>query len=85
MNTPAHAVFSLLVLGRKEHPEDVTPIAIGAVLPDMPMVLFYFVHRVIFGVPEMAIWTEAYFMTGLYILMLNCLFLAYYGAYYVLN
>ncbi|NQZ73820.1 MAG: hypothetical protein HRT60_12200 [Dinoroseobacter sp.] len=31
------------------------------------------------------LWTEAYFMTGLYILMLNCLFLAYYGAYYVLN
>jgi hypothetical protein len=30
------------------------------------------------------LWTEAYFMTGLYILMLNCLFLAYYGFYYLL-
>lgn len=32
-----------------------------------------------------SLWTEAYFMTGLYILMLNCLFLAYYGFYYLMN
>lgn len=31
-----------------------------------------------------SLWTEAYFMTGLYILMLNCLFLAYYCSYYLL-
>ncbi|MEP2716698.1 hypothetical protein [Pseudophaeobacter sp.] len=30
------------------------------------------------------LWTEAYFMTGLYVLMLNFLFLAYYGFYYFL-
>lgn len=34
--------------------------------------------------PSKTLWTEAYFMTGLYILMLNCLFLAYYGFYYLL-
>lgn len=31
-----------------------------------------------------SLWTEAYFMTGLYVLMLNALFLAYYGFYYLL-
>lgn len=64
MNTPAHAVFNLIVLGRKNHPEDLTPIAFGAVLPDMPMVLFYSVHKVILGTPEMVIWTEAYHSPG---------------------
>ena len=34
--------------------------------------------------PSKTLWTETYFMTGLYILMLNCLFLAYYGFYYLL-
>jgi hypothetical protein len=64
MNTPAHAVFNLLVLGRKKHPEDLTPIAIGAVLPDMPMVSFYFANKVILGAPEMVIWSQTYYSPG---------------------
>ena len=64
MNTPAHAVFNLMVLGRKDHPEDLTPIAIGAVLPDLPMVIFYFVHKVILETPEMVIWRHAYYQSG---------------------
>ena len=29
------------------------------------------------------LWTEAYFMTGLYILAINVIFIAYYGIYYL--
>jgi len=34
--------------------------------------------------PDKSLWTEAYFMTGLYILALNIIFLAYYGLYFLL-
>ena len=61
MNTPAHAVFNLLILGRKNRPQDLAPIAIGAVLPDLPMVLFYVVHKIFLRTPEMVIWSEAYY------------------------
>ncbi len=34
---------------------------------------------------DKSLWTEAYFMTGLYMLALNIMFLAYYGLYYLLQ
>jgi hypothetical protein len=61
MNTPAHAVASLLLLGRKRQPELVTPIVLGAVLPDLPMFVFYFVEKLGRGLPEQQIWSEAYY------------------------
>lgn len=35
--------------------------------------------------PDKNLWTEAYFMTGLYMLALNVMVLAYYGLYYLLR
>ncbi|MBT6203057.1 MAG: hypothetical protein HOI34_05090, partial [Rhodospirillaceae bacterium] len=34
---------------------------------------------------DKSLWTEAYFMTGLYMLALNVMFMAYYGLYAVLR
>jgi hypothetical protein len=40
VNTPAHALFNMLVLGRKGEARFLVPIAVGAVVPDLPMVVF---------------------------------------------
>ncbi len=34
---------------------------------------------------DKSLWTEAYFMTGLYMLALNVMFMGYYGLYFLLN
>jgi hypothetical protein len=64
MNTPAHLVINLVILGRKEQPEIIKPIVIGAILPDLPMVLFYFCQKVLRGMPEHFIWSQAYYENG---------------------
>ena len=64
MNTPAHAVVNLLILGNKERPQHNLPILIGVLLPDLPMVLFYFYEKVVQNVPEVTIWSELYFDIG---------------------
>ena len=61
MTTPAHAVLNLLVLGRKESAHLQGAIIAGAVVPDVPMFLFYFYEKVIRGTPEWTIWTHTYF------------------------
>ncbi len=61
MNTPAHAVVSLLVLGRRSRPELSGPIVLGAVLPDAPMFVFYVWEKLAAGTPERGIWSSAYF------------------------
>lgn len=61
MNTPAHAVVNLLLLGKKEHPKNNLPVVMGAILPDLPMVVFYFYQKVVIKVPESTIWSESYF------------------------
>lgn len=64
MNTPAHAVFSLLVLGRAEGERLVTWIALGAVLPDLPAMVFYGWEKLVLGRPEGTIWSVDYFRPG---------------------
>ena len=61
MNTPAHAVMNLLCLGQRAKPQPWTPIVIGSILPDAPMFVFYFVEKVIRGLSEQEIWTQAYY------------------------
>lgn len=41
--------------------------------------------RFFLALPEKSVWTEAYFMTGLYFLAFVMVFLAYYGLYYSLH
>ncbi len=62
MNTPAHVAVNLLFLGRAEKPSCALPICAGALLPDLPMFVFYFCARVILSLPERQIWRETYFL-----------------------
>jgi hypothetical protein len=64
MNTPAHVVVNLTILGRKDHPETAMPIVAGAILPDLPMFLFYLNAKVLGGMPERLIWSQAYHEAG---------------------
>jgi len=61
MNTPAHAILNALVLGRGTWRREWLPITAGALLPDLPMLLFYLHQRVVLAVPERVIWSERYF------------------------
>ncbi|WP_420615429.1 hypothetical protein [Candidatus Palauibacter sp.] len=62
MTTPAHAALSLIVLGRSEH--NALPVALGAVAPDVTMLVFYVWERLARGVSESRIWSERYFDPG---------------------
>lgn len=62
MTTPAHAALSLIVLGRSER--NALPVALGAVAPDVPMLVFYLWERLARGVSEGRIWSERYFDPG---------------------
>ncbi len=62
MNTPAHVILNLFVLGRKEIPRHQGAILAGAILPDAPMFFFYFIEKVVRGVPEYLIWSHDYYL-----------------------
>ncbi|HXU44424.1 MAG TPA: metal-dependent hydrolase [Thermoanaerobaculia bacterium] len=64
MNTPAHAVANLLILGRKGKPHLAWPIVAGAILPDVPMFVFYAVVKLGERLPEREIWSHAYYRPG---------------------
>ena len=61
MNTPAHLVASLAVLGGGEGRPYTRAIAFGAVLPDLPMFLFFAWETFVMAVPQRQIWDERYF------------------------
>ena len=61
MNTPAHAVVNLLVLARGGSPRIQLVVTAGALLPDAPMFVFYFVERLIRKTPEVVIWSQSYY------------------------
>lgn len=60
MNTPAHAIVNLLVLGRGDAPKMAWPILAGGVVPDLPIVAFYAVEK-LRGTSEAVIWSTAYY------------------------
>ena len=60
MNTAAHIIFSFAGIGRKNAAAYTLPIAMGALVPDTTMMLFYASMK-IGGVPEAAIWSQHYF------------------------
>ncbi len=64
MNTPAHVVVNLAILGRKDQPETVAPIVTGAIFPDLSMFLFYLHAKVLHGMKEELIWSQAYHEAG---------------------
>ena len=61
MNTPAHAIINLALLGRKKPAGAQLAILAGSLTPDAPMFWFYFVEKFVRATPERVIWNEAYF------------------------
>jgi hypothetical protein len=61
MNTPGHYILNLALLGKTISPKHHLAIAIGAILPDVPIFVFYFVTKFIYKMPEGKIWSEAYY------------------------
>jgi hypothetical protein len=64
MNTPGHAILNLALLGSRDRPERSLPIFVGAVIPDVPIFVFFVWERFIEGMPDRLIWAERYFDPG---------------------
>ena len=63
MDTPTHVVVNLLLVGPRVRRTYATPVALGALAPDVPMFLFYAAER-LRGATEEQIWTGRYFDAG---------------------
>ena len=61
MNTPAHLIINMALLGRKQSLRPQIAILVGALLPDAAMFVFYFIEKVVLGTPEHIIWSERYY------------------------
>ncbi len=61
MNTPAHAIFNLALLSRKQQPQWNPLIIWGALIPDLAMFGFYFWLKVATDIPESQIWRTEYY------------------------
>ena len=64
MNTPTHVVLNALVLGHGRWRPHWLAITGGALIPDLPMVVFYLYERIVLGTPERVIWSTRYFDPG---------------------
>lgn len=61
MNTPGHYILNLALLGKTISATENLAIALGAILPDVPIFVFYLVAKFIYKMPEGKIWSEAYY------------------------
>ena len=61
MNSPAHTIVNLALLGRNVPQRYVSPIVIGSFIPDLPIFLFYLFEKLVSGSTEKEIWSESYF------------------------
>lgn len=58
MNTPAHVLVNLAVLGPQRPPREQLAVAVAAVAPDLPIFGFYALEKLLWQVPESQIWTD---------------------------
>ncbi len=56
MNTPSHAIFNLLIFNQQLRTQASPAIVIGAVLPDIPIFVFYFLMKFVYYLPTRQIW-----------------------------
>ncbi len=61
MNTPSHYILNLVFLGKTIAPNANIAITLGAILPDAPIFLFYFIVKWVYHLPEKQIWSTAYY------------------------
>jgi membrane-bound metal-dependent hydrolase YbcI (DUF457 family) len=64
MNTPSHCVLNLAILGLTIAPQATLPIALGAIVPDVPIFAFYFWAKVLKRFPESEIWSAIYYQSN---------------------
>jgi len=60
MHTPGHAVVNLALIGASTGSPSFLPIVLGAVLPDLPIVVLYIREHHLHHVPDEVIWREHY-------------------------
>ena len=60
MNTPAHAIINLLVLTRDADHRRTAAIMVGAIIPDVAIIVFYAWHLLL-GTAENQIWSVEYY------------------------
>jgi len=60
VNTPSHYIFNLVFLGNTIAPHANLAITLGAILPDIPIFIFYGVTKFVYQLPEKEIWGNAY-------------------------
>jgi len=63
VNTPAHAIVNLFLFRKTDRETHPVAIVAGALLPDVPMFLFYAWAR-LNGLSERSIWRDGYFDPG---------------------
>ena len=61
MNTPAHLVVNLALLAGGERRVHARAVAVGALLPDLPIFLFFLWESIVRGSSQALIWGELYF------------------------
>lgn len=61
MHLPSHAVLNLTALDQWATPEDRPFVLLGAILPDLPVLAFYFICRFFFGFSDDKIWKDLYY------------------------
>lgn len=61
MNTPSHAILNLLLLGQGQSMASALPITLGAILPDVPIFVFYAWAKGVRRQPERQIWRTTYY------------------------
>ncbi len=61
MNTPSHYILNLALLGKTIAPKSNVAITVGAILPDMPIFIFYLMAKLVYKLPEGKIWSETYY------------------------
>ena len=63
MNTPAHSILNLAILGQRQPPRFTWPILLGSWLPDAALFLFYGWAKWS-RIPDVQIWQEVYYDPG---------------------
>ncbi len=64
MDTTAHIVTNLLVQNRASRPQLFLLIVAGAIIPDLPIIIFYAWESWFAGSSELEIWTSRYYLPG---------------------
>ena len=64
MDTGAHIICNLVVQSRSSESRIFAAVLVGAILPDLPIMLFYAWESLVMNSAESEIWSELYFLSG---------------------